>query len=363
MDRLGAAERRIRVRQHDGRGAVGDKRAVGAPQRPGDERILFGHSVAELVAEILAELRVWVLDPVSVVLGGDPGERLRAVAVALEIEAGDAPEDAGETAFRVALLLTVGGIKRMSPISAPGAVVIFSAPTTSTKRLCRAAMSFSPWRIAAEPVAQAFSTRVAGRKRSAGSISARDADKALFLEAAEIADIDRIDLRRRKPGVADRSAAVPAIRLSRSSPSSFPNFVCAHPTMQPVMTASAPAARKTCRHADDIPQGGVRRAAPLRPPPPLDRKGGARVVRLESEVEHVLQFGGAAEARLQRLAAAHGVDEGLVGVRHGRAFHVAPGLRVHVWRRRRSRSPIFSLSNQISSAPLVPKTPSFMALA
>ena len=68
----------------------------------------------------------------------------------------------------------------MSPISAPGAVVIFSAPTTSTKRLCRAAMSFSPWRIAAEPVAQAFSTRVAGRKRSAGSISASEATKLCF---------------------------------------------------------------------------------------------------------------------------------------------------------------------------------------
>jgi hypothetical protein len=35
-------------------------------------------------------------------------------------------------------------------------------------------------RIAAEPVAQAFSTRVAGRKRSAGSTSAKEAGKPCF---------------------------------------------------------------------------------------------------------------------------------------------------------------------------------------
>src|SRR5687767_2555917 len=34
------------------------------------------------------------------------------------------------------------------------------------------------------------------------------------------------------------SAAAPAIRLSRSSPSSLPNFVCAQPTMHPLMLAS-----------------------------------------------------------------------------------------------------------------------------
>ena len=57
------------------------------------------------------------------------------------------------------------------------------------------------------PVAQAFSTRVAGLKRSAGSASsAKAAGKALFLEAAEIADIDRIDVGKADAGMLDRLA-------------------------------------------------------------------------------------------------------------------------------------------------------------
>ena len=69
----------------------------------------------------------------------------------------------------------------MSPISSPGATVIFSAPTTRTNRLRRAAMSFAASCTAAEPVAQAFSTRVAGLKRSAGSASsAKEAGKLCF---------------------------------------------------------------------------------------------------------------------------------------------------------------------------------------
>ncbi len=57
----------------------------------------------------------------------------------------------------------------MSPTSGPGVAVIFSTPTTSTTRARFASMRLSPWWIAAEPVAQAFSTRVAGLKRNRSS--------------------------------------------------------------------------------------------------------------------------------------------------------------------------------------------------
>ena len=66
---------------------------------PATSGFLSRDGVAELEAEILAKLRIGILDAVPVVLGGDPRERLGAVAVALEIEAGDAPENAGEAAF------------------------------------------------------------------------------------------------------------------------------------------------------------------------------------------------------------------------------------------------------------------------
>jgi len=53
--------------------------------------------------------------------------------------------------------------------------VIFSTPTTSTKRALPAARLLSPIWIAAEPVAQAFSTRVLGLKRKSGCVcSARE---------------------------------------------------------------------------------------------------------------------------------------------------------------------------------------------
>ena len=57
----------------------------------------------------------------------------------------------------------------MSPTSGPGVSVIFSTPTTSTMRPRFASMKSRPWWMAAEPVAQAFSTRVAGLKRNRSS--------------------------------------------------------------------------------------------------------------------------------------------------------------------------------------------------
>src|SRR3546814_5703168 len=98
------AKRRFDVAEHQGRRAVGDERAVGALQRPGHHRVLVGDVAAELVAEVLAQLRQRIGHAVAVVLGGNGGQRVRLVAVLLEILLGDEAEDAGEAAFDLAVL-------------------------------------------------------------------------------------------------------------------------------------------------------------------------------------------------------------------------------------------------------------------
>ena len=127
----------------------------------------------------------------------------------------------------------------MSPTSAPGVSVIFSTPTTSTILARFASMRLSPWWIAAEPVAQAFSTRVAGLKRNRSS--------AWMTSEAGKSWAENPWLKRptytastssgSTPASATASEATPQMRDSRSSPSSRPNFVCAQPAMQPVMSS------------------------------------------------------------------------------------------------------------------------------
>jgi len=136
----------------------------------GDQRGFVGDIAAEFVAEIAAHLCHRVGDAILVVLRGDPRQRIGLVAVALEIFLGDLAEDAGEAALDLVLFLAIGRARSSrSLISAPDASVIFSTPTTRTMRAFPAAIELSPIWIAAEPVAQAFSTRVAGLKRKAGS--------------------------------------------------------------------------------------------------------------------------------------------------------------------------------------------------
>src|SRR3546814_11521521 len=62
----------------------------------GHHRVLVGDVAAELVAEVLAHLRQRIGHAVAVVLGGNGGQRVRLVAVLLEILLGDEAEDAGE---------------------------------------------------------------------------------------------------------------------------------------------------------------------------------------------------------------------------------------------------------------------------
>ena len=96
-NRLLHAERGGDVGQHHGGGAVGHRRAVGALQRSRHERVLVRGRAAEFVGELLLEVRERVFGAVAVRLDRDLGERVRLVAVALEVGRGDLAEDAGES--------------------------------------------------------------------------------------------------------------------------------------------------------------------------------------------------------------------------------------------------------------------------
>ena len=103
---------RFLVGDDEGSGAIRNQRAVGAPQRRRHIGVLLGHDVAELESKIPAHLRVRVRNAILVVLRGDAGELLAAVAIALEIVLGNPPEHASEAAVDVGLLLAVRGAEQ-----------------------------------------------------------------------------------------------------------------------------------------------------------------------------------------------------------------------------------------------------------
>ena len=100
-------ERGIRVGEHQGCGTIRNQGTVGALQRPGDERVLLAFLAAEVEAEILAHLCIWIVDAILVVLGRDHGQRVGLVAITLEVSLGDLAEDTGETGRRVAVFRQV----------------------------------------------------------------------------------------------------------------------------------------------------------------------------------------------------------------------------------------------------------------
>jgi hypothetical protein len=110
----------VTICEHDGRGAVGDQRAIGALERTRDIRVLVAFGAAELVAEILAHLRPGIVDPVLVVLGGDRRQAVGLVAVFLEVAVGDLAEDTGEARRGVAVLRQVGGAQQIGADLRPG---------------------------------------------------------------------------------------------------------------------------------------------------------------------------------------------------------------------------------------------------
>src|SRR5665213_370530 len=107
-------------------------------------------------------------------------------------------------------------------------------------RATRASIDLRPWCTAAEPVAQAFSTRSARLKRSSGEACSTSeavkscAEKPALKWPSTISSTSRAST----PASASAPLATLTIRLSTVSPSSLPNGVCAQPTMQPVITAS-----------------------------------------------------------------------------------------------------------------------------
>ncbi len=112
--RLAEPQRGRHVGEHDGGGAVGDQRAVGALERTGDPRVLLALGAAELVAEVLADLGERVGDAVAVILGGDARQRIGLVAPALEIQPRDLAEYPGKAAVDVGLLAHVGRLEQVA---------------------------------------------------------------------------------------------------------------------------------------------------------------------------------------------------------------------------------------------------------
>ena len=164
-------QRGLDIGQHEGGGTVGHQRAVGALERAGDERVLVAGVAAELEAEILAQLRIGIVDAIGVVLRGDRGERVRLVAMALEVGLRDLAEDAGEAALD--RLAPPGG---SSPEQGP-AISGPTAPPPASPRSMRRADVRRLWpRSARRPACTAAvrwrrrRTPIAGRKRKPGSL-------------------------------------------------------------------------------------------------------------------------------------------------------------------------------------------------
>ena len=107
------AKRGAGIGQHQGCRPVGNQRAVGPLQRPCDEGVPVALVPAELEAEILAQLRIGIVDAVLVVLGSDHGQRVGLIAMALEIGLRDLAEDAGKAGRRVAVLREVRGAEQV----------------------------------------------------------------------------------------------------------------------------------------------------------------------------------------------------------------------------------------------------------
>src|SRR5207247_7160905 len=99
--------RGVGAAQDERGGAVGYERAVGAAKRTGNDGILLRHRPAKVIAEILAQVRVGVLRAITMVLGRDAGQRVRLVAVAIEIRLRDAAEHASKAAGRARLLARI----------------------------------------------------------------------------------------------------------------------------------------------------------------------------------------------------------------------------------------------------------------
>ena len=99
--------RSFTIGDHQGGGTIRHQRAIGAPQRPGNAGVFVRNGVAEFKAEILAHVGKRIAHAVGVVFGSNHRQFLRAVAVALEISIGNAPEYASKSGVDLCLLAPV----------------------------------------------------------------------------------------------------------------------------------------------------------------------------------------------------------------------------------------------------------------
>ena len=121
-------------------------------------------------------------------------------------------------------------------------------------RAALAAIEFNPWCTAAEPVAQAFSTRVARLKRRSGEACSTSAAVKSCAEKPALKWPSTISSTSAAATPASASAAVATrtIRLSTVSPSSRPKAVWAHPTMHAVTAISCQLRPKRSIPADNV---------------------------------------------------------------------------------------------------------------
>src|SRR5688572_17822897 len=119
-------------------------------------------------------------------------------------------------------------------MAAPSLAVMCSTPITSTMRACFAAISLMPWCTAAEPVAQVFSTRVAGLKRKAGSMPKLSEEGKSWAEKTALKWPTKIASTSLGATPACFSAEAPAstIMLSMSLSACLPNGRCDQPMIE-----------------------------------------------------------------------------------------------------------------------------------
>ena len=248
-------QRGLDVGQHQRRGAIGHQRAVGALERAGDERILLARRCG----------RTRSPDPCAIArkdcrrrsCGSSP-RSWRARRTGRPSAGNKAPRSCRKSRRsrprcrppRAHRTLSTDFFRSPGPASWSS---VRRRPPARRAPPC-AAIDFSPWCTAAEPVAQAFSTRSARLKRSSGEACSTSeavkscAEKPALKWPSTISSTSLASM----PASASAPLATRTIRLSTVSPSSLPKGVCAQPTMQPVMTASS--CRNSVAFLCDLPR-------------------------------------------------------------------------------------------------------------
>ena len=155
LHRLAERAGGLLIGQHQGGGAIGDQRAIGALQWRGYIGVLVAYLAAERIAEILAHLGVRIVHAIGMVLCRNRRQRVRLVAIGLEITLGDAAEHARKPGRDVALFLAIGRVEQN----------IAHHRTRRRRHLLRANDQRNPAAAGRDPVTRAMHRSRAGRTR------------------------------------------------------------------------------------------------------------------------------------------------------------------------------------------------------